>query len=84
MIETDSDLLFPGDVARLAKRTTDAVRLAIRQGRLRAIRTARGTHLIRRLDAEAYARAASERDATRQAEELERRVGRASIDRREP
>jgi hypothetical protein len=65
MIETDDDLLFPGDVAHLANRTTDAVRLAIRGGRLRAIRTARGTHLIRRSDAEGYARAAAERDAAR-------------------
>jgi hypothetical protein len=73
MIERDDDVMFPGDVARLAGRTTDAVRAAIRDGRLRAIRTARGTHLIRRADAEAYTRAAAERDAARQADDSERR-----------
>ena len=71
MIETDDDLMFPGDVALLAKRTTDAVRMAIRGGRLHAIRTARGTHLIHRADAEAYARAAAKRDAARQASTLD-------------
>jgi hypothetical protein len=59
---TDDDLLFTGDVARLANRTPDAVRVAIRAGRLSAIRTGRGTHLIRREDAEAYARSAADRD----------------------
>lgn len=77
MIEANDDLLFPGDVALLAKRTTDAVRMAIRGGRLSAIRTARGTHLIRRADAEAYARAAADRDAARDLSRVGDRVGAA-------
>jgi hypothetical protein len=65
MSEIDRELLLPGDVAELARRTPDAVRLAIRTGRLHATRTASGVRLIRRADAEAYARAAAGRDAAR-------------------
>lgn len=66
MIVIDDKILFVSDVARLAGRTPDAVRAAIRAGRLPAIRTQRGTHLVRRSDAEGYAREAACRDASRE------------------